>query len=198
MVAPVDRPWRMIPRSSLHVEPVTILDFFRHYLRDLVYGANDGVITTFAVVAGLTGGRLSAAAVLIAGVANLLADGLAMGVGNYLSIRADESARAAQKLPEAEAAPLRHGLALFVAFVVAGALPLLPYLVGDATLDAAQRFTASILITLSALFGVGAARALVTEGRWWVGGLEMFALGAMVAGVAYGSGRLVAAVLAGG
>jgi VIT1/CCC1 family predicted Fe2+/Mn2+ transporter len=58
----------------------------RHYIRDLIYGANDGVITTFAVVAGVTGGALSARAVLIVGVANLLADGLSMGVGNYLSI----------------------------------------------------------------------------------------------------------------
>ena len=31
----------------------------RHYLPDLVYGANDGIITTFAVVAGVTGGSLT-------------------------------------------------------------------------------------------------------------------------------------------
>ena len=54
----------------------------RHYLRDLVYGANDGIITTFAVVAGVSGGNLSVRAVLVVGVANLLADGLSMGVGN--------------------------------------------------------------------------------------------------------------------
>lgn len=186
----------MSDRPSLHVEPATALEFLRHYLRDLVYGANDGIITTFAVVAGLTGGRLSGAAVLIAGVANLLADGLAMGVGNYLGIRADESARAAQKLPEAEAAPIRHGLAMFLAFVSAGALPLLPYAAADLALLAADCFFASAGVTLGALFGVGAARALVTEERWWVGGLEMLALGAGVAGVAYGSGRFVAATLA--
>jgi hypothetical protein len=29
----------------------------RHYLRDLVYGANDGIITTFAVVTGVAGRR---------------------------------------------------------------------------------------------------------------------------------------------
>jgi hypothetical protein len=51
-----------------------------------VYGANDGIITTFAVVAGVTGGALSARAVLIVGVANLIADALSMGMGNFLSI----------------------------------------------------------------------------------------------------------------
>jgi VIT1/CCC1 family predicted Fe2+/Mn2+ transporter len=73
-------------RPSLHVEPEGFVATTRHYIRDLMYGANDGVITTFAVVAGVTGGALSARAVLIVGVANLLADGLSMGVGNYLSI----------------------------------------------------------------------------------------------------------------
>ena len=82
----------------------------------MVYGANDGVITTFAVVAGVTGGGLSARAMLIVGAANLLADGLSMGVGNYLSIRSDESARAAENLPEQEACPARHGLATLIAF----------------------------------------------------------------------------------
>jgi VIT1/CCC1 family predicted Fe2+/Mn2+ transporter len=66
----------------------------------LVYGANDGIITTFAVVAGVTGVALSARAVLIVGVANLPADGLSRGVGNYLSIRAHESALAAESRPE--------------------------------------------------------------------------------------------------
>ena len=58
---------------------------------DIIYGANDGIITTFAVVAGVAGGGLSHSAVLIVGAANLAADGLSMAVGNFLSIRAHES-----------------------------------------------------------------------------------------------------------
>ena len=114
-------------RVSVHREPSGAIDIARHYIRDVIYGANDGIITTFAVVAGVAGGALSPKAVLIIGTANLLADGLSMGVGNYLSIRSHESARAAQGLPEEEAAPGRHGTATFVAFAIAGALPLAPY-----------------------------------------------------------------------
>ena len=101
--------------------------FARHYIRDLVYGANDGIITTFAVVAGVAGGALSHTAILVVGAANLAADGLSMGVGNYLAIRAHESARQVEKLPVQEAYAWRHGLATLVAFVVAGALPLAPF-----------------------------------------------------------------------
>src|SRR3990170_8308348 len=57
------------------------------YIRDMVYGANDGIVTTFAVVAGVAGAELAANIVLILGFANLLADGLAMAIGNYLGTK---------------------------------------------------------------------------------------------------------------
>lgn len=59
------------------------------YVGDFVFGGIDGVITTFAVVAGVAGAQLSAAVVLILGLANLLADGFAMGIGNFLSIKSE-------------------------------------------------------------------------------------------------------------
>ena len=68
-----------MPRPSLHREPAGAVQIARHYIRDMVYGANDGIITTFAVVAGVTGGALSPRAVLIIGAlsfANALASRL--------------------------------------------------------------------------------------------------------------------------
>jgi vacuolar iron transporter family protein len=180
-------------RVSIHREPTGAVDIARHYIRDVIYGANDGIITTFAVVAGVTGGALSPKAVLIVGTANLLADGLSMGVGNYLSIRSHESARAAQDLPEEEAAPAKHGTATFLAFAIAGALPLLPY-VFAASPD--MRFALSVSITLLALFVIGSLRSLVTVERWKTAGCEMLLLGAVVAVAAYGSGALAAWALA--
>jgi VIT1/CCC1 family predicted Fe2+/Mn2+ transporter len=180
-------------RTSIHREPTGAVDIARHYIRDMVYGANDGIITTFAVVAGVTGGALSPKAVLIVGAANLLADGLSMGVGNYLSIRSHEGARAAQNLPEEEAAPARHGTATFIAFAVAGALPLLPYAFAA---PAQWRFGLSVLVTFVALFAVGSLRSLVTVDHWVTAGFEMLLLGMLVAAAAYGSGALVAWLLA--
>ena len=181
-----------VRRMSVHVQPRGVAATARHYIRDLVYGANDGIITTFAVVAGVTGGDLSRRAVLIAGVANLLADGLSMGVGNYLSIRAHESALAAEARTEEERYPARHGCATFLAFVLAGVMPLAPY--GIAAGDGA-RFLSSIVLTLLTLFLVGASRAIVTSDRWWSAGLEMLVLGIVVAAVAYGSGAVIAMVV---
>ena len=176
-------------RESHHVEPRGPLEIARHYVRELTYGANDGIITTFAVVAGVSGGRLSLRVVLIIDAANLLADGLSMGAGNYLSIRSHESVLETQGAPEQAAFPFRHACATFLAFVAAGAVPLLPYAIPAVPAD---RFVVSIALTLLALFTVGASRALIANVRWWQGGLEMLALGGGVAAVASGSGAGIA------
>lgn len=181
-----------MPRPSNHRQPHGMVATLRHYIRDLVYGANDGVITTFAAVAGVEGGGLPAFAVIIVGVANLVADGLSMGVGNYLSIRANESAREADNLPEEEAEPVRHAVATFLAFVVAGAVPLVPYTLGWSPV--VQNAGAS-LGALATLFGVGAARGVVTRKPWWRTGAEMLMLGVIVGVAAYVAGAVAARAL---
>jgi vacuolar iron transporter family protein len=183
------------PRPSLHTEPRGVRAIAQHYLRDLVYGANDGIITTFAVVAGVSGGSLTERTVLIVGAANLIADGLSMAVGNYLSIRSNESVRRVQALPEEEASPARHGIATFLAFAAAGAVPLAPYALSG--MAAHQQFVLACTVTLGALFGVGSLRSAVTDDRWWVSGLEMFGLGVVVAALAYAAGSLTASLLGG-
>lgn len=59
------------------------------YLADLILGANDGLVTTFAVVAGASGAKLSAFVMVVLGLASLLADGLSMGLGNYLGQKSE-------------------------------------------------------------------------------------------------------------
>jgi VIT1/CCC1 family predicted Fe2+/Mn2+ transporter len=175
----------------MHVEPSGATATARHYIRDIVYGANDGLITTFAVVGGVAGGALSPAAVIVIGAANLAADGVSMGVGNLLSIRADERAREAADLPELEAYPWKHGLATTIAFVIAGAIPLIPYLVPGAD----RRLLWSSMLTFATLFVLGASRAFVTVDRWWRSGLETLVLGAVVALAAYGAGMAGASIV---
>jgi len=66
-------------------------------LKEIVYGGIDGIITTFAVVAGFTGAMTMDSAmaipttvVLLFGLANLFADGFSMGVSDFLSSRAEK------------------------------------------------------------------------------------------------------------
>ena len=88
---------------------------------------------------------------------------------------------------EDPASPLKNGLATFVAFVVAGFLPLMPYLFGMGSVT----FNYSIGMTAIALFVIGAARTMITKKNWLVAGLEMLGVGAVAAGVAYYVGYLI-------
>ncbi|HIH45752.1 MAG TPA: hypothetical protein HA292_01495 [Candidatus Nitrosotenuis sp.] len=58
------------------------------HFEDFIYGAFDGSVTTFAVVAGAIGASLPIMVVVILGFANLFADGFSMAVGNYQSVKA--------------------------------------------------------------------------------------------------------------
>ena len=61
-----------------------------NYSKSIVYGGLDGIITTFAVVAGTVGGNLPTLTVVILGFSNLLADGFSMASGDYLSSRDED------------------------------------------------------------------------------------------------------------
>ncbi len=63
------------------------------YLHDFIYGAVDGAVTTFAVVAGVAGANLDETVVIILGGANLLADGFSMAASNFLGSRAERQQR---------------------------------------------------------------------------------------------------------
>lgn len=87
------------------------------YLRDFVYGAIDGAVTTFAVVSGVAGAKLSNHIVIILGLANLIADGFSMAVGNFLGTRAEQELREQirkeeaihiKKIPEGEREEIRQ------------------------------------------------------------------------------------------
>lgn len=57
--------------------------------KDIVYGGIDGVITTFAIVAGVAGAKLDPKVAMILGFANLLADGFSMAASNYMSVKTE-------------------------------------------------------------------------------------------------------------
>ena len=78
---------RQAIRSRLASGPV------HSYLRDFIYGAIDGAVTTFAVVSGVAGADLSNSIVIILGIANLIGDGFSMAAGNFLGVRAERQQR---------------------------------------------------------------------------------------------------------
>ncbi|HKP37682.1 MAG TPA: VIT1/CCC1 transporter family protein [Pyrinomonadaceae bacterium] len=73
------------------------------YVRDWIYGGIDGSVTTFAIVSGVVGARLSPWIILVMGFANLFADGFSMAASNFLATRAEHD-----DLKRLEAIEYRH------------------------------------------------------------------------------------------
>ena len=70
------------------------------FIKSIVYGGLDGIITTFAVVTGVAGASLEPSVILILGSANLFADGIAMAFGDFLSTRAENEYHALERSRE--------------------------------------------------------------------------------------------------
>jgi VIT1/CCC1 family predicted Fe2+/Mn2+ transporter len=82
-------------------------------VRDIVIGMSDGLTVPFALAAGLSGAVDSTAIIVTAGLAEVAAGSIAMGLGGYLAARSDAEHYASERtreqreiveLPEAEAA----------------------------------------------------------------------------------------------
>lgn len=222
------------------------------YLKDMIYGAIDGAVTTFAIVTGVAGAGLSSGVVIVLGLANVLADGFSMAVSNYLGTRSENQYRdsmRAQELAEVETYPegereeirqfyLRKGLdgeelerivavitsdkklwvdtmlqeehglstepvhaltagwVTFVAFLLAGTLPLLSFLVNwlvPGTVG--SPFLVSALVTVASFAGVGAIKGRYVNQSPLISALETTLVGATAALLAYIVGYLLQGVL---
>ncbi|MZR13285.1 GMP synthase [Maritimibacter sp. DP07] len=123
----------------------------RIFLRQLTYGGNDGIVTTFAIVAGFAGAEaqgtagIASVAVLVFGVANLIADAASMGLGEFLSDRStralyrDRTAKLRDEGPavaerELVATLTAQGLDTETAQRAAAAIATDPHLAADVTL----------------------------------------------------------------
>src|SRR5213594_2792278 len=91
-------------------------------VRDVVIGMSDGLTVPFALAAGLSGAVDSTGLIVVAGLAEIAAGGIAMGLGGYLAARSDaehytiERARELAETgakPAAEAAEVTHILRSF-------------------------------------------------------------------------------------
>ncbi|WP_050931093.1 VIT1/CCC1 transporter family protein [Aestuariivita boseongensis] len=82
--------------------------------------------------------------------------------------------------------PLRAAWATFAAFMVAGLVPLLPFIFGMGE----GAFTISAVMTMVVFFAIGAAKSIWSLAPWWYSALETLVIGGAAAGMAFGVGTL--------
>jgi len=69
-------------------------------VRDIVIGMSDGLTVPFALAAGLSGAVSSTTIIITAGLAEIAAGSIAMGLGGYLAARSDAEHYASERLRE--------------------------------------------------------------------------------------------------
>ncbi len=62
----------------------------RQYIRDVILGVNDGLVSIFLLVAGVVGGGLNADQVLLTSVAGAIAGSISMAAGEYMATKSQE------------------------------------------------------------------------------------------------------------
>lgn len=172
---------------------------FEQYLAQFVYGAIDGSVTTFAVVAGAAGARLPSTVIIILGFANLIADGFSMGASAYLSAKSDRDLKKSKdESHDGGETPAGDGIATFLAFVVVGVIPVLVYVV-DALFglktESTALFAISSFLTGAAFMAIGILKGQMTKTSPLKGALETLFLGGVAAVLAYLLGDVLARAL---
>lgn len=157
----------------------------KNYAKSITYGGLDGIITTFAVVAGAIGGNLGATTIIILGFSNLLADGFSMAAGDYLSSTTEDDTQPHQAIKNASIT--------FLSFNLFGLVPLLAYLLVASWTQLPSTSTlllASGIVSL-ALALLGYVKASITQQDKKLEIIRTLLVGSVAAAVAYGIGQLL-------
>ncbi|MDB6096513.1 MAG: protein of unknown function transrane [Francisellaceae bacterium] len=146
--------------------------FLKKYLSDITYGATDGIITTFVIVAGASGAKLPKLAIII-GLSSLLADSVSMGASRYLSLRSELEI----KDPSSDfVKPFIHALITAASFIISGSVPLLSFLLPFFYFN---NFMISSIFSGFVLFLIGLLRGYITNKNLYLAGAETLLIGLM-------------------
>ena len=91
-------------------------------------------------------------------------------------------------LPMSDRSPFKAAVGTFIAFMLCGLVPLLPYLLGDPVIARADATWWSVGLTGAVFFGIGSLKSRWALVGWWHSGLETTIIGLSAALIAYGIG----------
>lgn len=161
-------------------------------LREVLMGAQDNLTNVLAVALGVTVGAGRADLVALAGLAAACAEAVSMGGVLYTSTRAELGLDALERSgtttrteagPARRLAPAQSGFITFVAALLGGLVPLLPFVL----LPLSMAVATSIIVSVAALFALGSWTGRIAGHIWWQDGLRLLAVA--------GTAALVAAIV---
>lgn len=156
------------------------------YVRNIIFGIEDSLVSTVGVLSGIAATTDTKTVVLV-GTIYITVEAFSMAVGSFLSEEFTEE-YVARRLVSLRN-PLVAGIVMFLASIVAGCIPLLPYLF----FDELSAFTVSIVSAVLLLFVVGAVNGRIAKVGAVRGGLRLAIVGGLAILLGLGVGQLTAA-----
>ncbi len=162
------------------------------YLHEAVFGYQDGLVSTFALIAGMTAAVGSAYLILLAALIEAVAGAISMGLGSYNSSKSEQAFFRSHKQRMVFVAPWRLALMMSAFFVVGAFLAILPFLF---VADVLFAFRLTCVLSVVGLFVAGAVKSHYIHCSRLKGGLEMTVIGVVASVAAYGAGHLISLLL---
>ena len=158
---------------------------FAIFARNFIFGAEDSLVSTVGLLSGVAVGGLPRSEILLTGVVLIFVEAFSMGVGSYLSESSAEEYLNHKKRMFNRS--LEGSVIMFVSYLLAGLVPLLPYVIikGDGA------FGFSIFCSLVALLILGLISGKILKIPLVKSGIRMLVIGGMAVGV----GVLVASII---
>lgn len=152
------------------------------YLRTIIFGIIDSLVSTVGLLAGLQVAHTPHATLTLTGIVYAFVEAFSMAVGNFLSEESEEEY--IRKDSVSSVVSIISGVIMFVSFVLAALIPLAPYLI----FATSAALIASIIVSILALFVVGMLSAKISKlPLLWRGARMAFLGGAAIAmGVSIG------------
>jgi len=160
-------------------------ELFVSYVRNLIFGVEDGLVSTVGLLSGIAVAGISQSAILLTGTVLIFVEAFSMAVGSFLSERSAEEYTVGNDVSPRYA--LTDGVIMFFSYFVSGLIPLAPY-VFIATKNA---LPLSVALSLITLFILGIVSAKIFKTRLLRSGLRMFIVGGMAIGVGIMVGKWV-------
>lgn len=144
----------------------------REYLRSVLFGIENSVISTAGLIAGLSVGTKDKSVVILGATVAILIEAVAMGVGEYLS---DDAVQELDKIKRHPDNSMFSGFLMTISGSLAGLIPLIPVLF----LDYPTSLLYSIAFALAVLFTVGYIKGRILHSNPLKGGLKILIVGGL-------------------
>lgn len=161
-----------------------------HYnLKDIILGGQDGIVNVLGLSLGVAEATNDVRVIIIAGLAGTAAESISMAAVAYTSAKASRDYYISEggKAPEEWRHPAWDAFVVGTSSVVGSLIPLVPFFF----LAIKESMYASVVISLVALFIVGAAKAKYSIGSWKRSGIEVATIGILAALAGYAIGKLL-------